>query len=669
LRLTVLRVLAAAAVVWSTAAAPVFSAPQSSPLQLLDVPYVPQSEALCGGAAAAMVMRYWGATGIYAESFSDLVDRAAGGIRGDDLIRSIQTRGWQAVSMAGDAPLVQNSLVQRRPPIALIEDRPGRFHYVVVVAWSTKGVILHDPARAPFRVLDQQTFLRAWSRSGYWTLVVLPDSASEKTGSASPAEMDEVMPPTAGACGPLVDQGVRLANDGALDDAQRVLETAAGRCPDDVAAWRELAGIHALRKDWRRAAVDARKALARDSRDRHAARILATSLYLEGDQAGALDAWNRIGEPTTDLLDIRGLERTRFRVAARTLGLDPGTLLTSAQLQRAARRLDDMPSVMGSRVSYTPGDNGMAKITAAVIERPLLPTAPLTLVAEGLGMLADREVRVNLASATGGGELFHAAGRWWEARPRFSIGVMAPAPFGGIWGVEGTDERERFGPSSASFQERRRRMAFRVSDWATHALGWESSVAVERWATGTAMSFAGSVQYRLARDRVAVRGGAGAWSGAVRTWTAGSSLDLRSSTTNTGVVWLGRLGGDVVGATAPSVLWPGAGTGHGRRELLRAHPLLHDGVVRAGVFGRGLVHASGEWRRWTRPLLRVIRVAPATFIDIARAYHVPAFADRRAHVDVGAGLRIAVPGAGVLRADVARGLRDGDTALSFAWTR
>ena len=36
----------------------------------LAVPVSPQSEALCGGAAAAMVMRYWGATGVYAESFA-----------------------------------------------------------------------------------------------------------------------------------------------------------------------------------------------------------------------------------------------------------------------------------------------------------------------------------------------------------------------------------------------------------------------------------------------------------------------------------------------------------------------------------------------------------------------------------------------------------------------
>ena len=65
--------------------------------QLLDVPYVLQSEELCGGAAVAMVMRYWGATGIYAESFSSLVDKRARGIKGEDLIRSLHERGWQAV--------------------------------------------------------------------------------------------------------------------------------------------------------------------------------------------------------------------------------------------------------------------------------------------------------------------------------------------------------------------------------------------------------------------------------------------------------------------------------------------------------------------------------------------------------------------------------------------
>ena len=37
-------------------------------LTVLDVPFIAQSELLCGGAAAAMVMRYWGERGVDALS-------------------------------------------------------------------------------------------------------------------------------------------------------------------------------------------------------------------------------------------------------------------------------------------------------------------------------------------------------------------------------------------------------------------------------------------------------------------------------------------------------------------------------------------------------------------------------------------------------------------------
>ena len=119
-----------------------------------------QSEALCGGAAIAMVMRYFGATNVYTETFSALVDQAAGGIRGQDLLQALETRGWHAQSFRGDASLVQSQLAAARPAIALIQDRPGRFHYVVVVGWSNGRVIVHDPARAPFRLLEEKQFTR-----------------------------------------------------------------------------------------------------------------------------------------------------------------------------------------------------------------------------------------------------------------------------------------------------------------------------------------------------------------------------------------------------------------------------------------------------------------------------------------------------------------------------
>jgi outer membrane translocation and assembly module TamA len=125
-----------------------------------------------------------------------------------------------------------------------------------------------------------------------------------------------------------------------------------------------------------------------------------------------------------------------------------------------------------------------------------------------------------------------------------------------------------------------------------------------------------------------------------------------------------------VSDAAPFALWPGAGEGQVRGTLLRAHPLLSDGVVDAAgssAFGRTLTSASAELQRWLeRPAL--VRLGLAGFADLARASRQADFGHTPVHVDVGAGLRIRIPGTpGVLRADVAHGLRDGANALTFGW--
>jgi hypothetical protein len=125
-----------------------------------------------------------------------------------------------------------------------------------------------------------------------------------------------------------------------------------------------------------------------------------------------------------------------------------------------------------------------------------------------------------------------------------------------------------------------------------------------------------------------------------------------------------------VSSAAPLALWVGAGDGHARAPLLRAHPLLHDGVIElagGSAFGRTLVDATIEARRWLdRPAL--LRVAVAGFVDIARASRRGGSGGEAAQADVGGGLRLKVPGlSGVLRVDVAHGLRDGATALTAGW--
>jgi hypothetical protein len=639
--------------------------------QILDVPYLPQTESLCGGAAAAMVMRYWGATAVYADSFADLVDPAAGGIHATDLLRALRDRGWSAESFRGDELSLQRALGARRPAIVLIEDRPARFHYVVILGWTGERVIAHDPARAPFRVLDGRAFMAAWKASGYWTVV--PDPPAQIVSSL-PMRPDDSAPSAVSnettPCGGMIAKGVHLAADGDLQAARSILEAAVRVCPGSAAAWRELAGVHALASDWNAAATEAERAIDVDPTDAHAARILATARYLEDDPEGALDAWNRVGEPIIDLVNINGLERTRYDEAARLMDLRPRQMLTRASLEAARRRLAELPSAQAVRISFRPGENARAQVDAVVVERPFLPASPVAAGVAGLHALTEREIAAAISSPSGGGERLTVAWRWWEHRPRIAARFDAPAPFGGLWGVTASHETQSYALSSATLQETRTRVDFHISNWTTAGLRWETELGVDKWdeTSGQALSIGGALEQRLARDRASMSVSATTWVGGLHASTMGMRAEWRSRRQNIGGVWLAHAGGAITNRASPFALWSGAGTGQGRDALLRAHPLLHDGFIR-GVFGPRLTYGGAEWRQWFAPGARPLRLAPALFLDTARSFDGFPGADERWHYDAGVGLRLAIPGSGVLRFDVAHGLRDGRTAFSMGWLR
>ena len=124
----------------------------------------------------------------------------------------------------------------------------------------------------------------------------------------------------------------------------------------------------------------------------------------------------------------------------------------------------------------------------------------------------------------------------------------------------------------------------------------------------------------------------------------------------------------VASRAAPLALWQGAGTGQGRAGLLRAHPLLTDGVLTGPVFGRELVRGSLEY---VRPVKRTRAggLSIAGFVDAARAWHrLNGLDPSPLYVDAGIGLRVRGPGpGGAIRVDVAHGLRGGGTTLSASW--
>jgi ABC-type bacteriocin/lantibiotic exporter with double-glycine peptidase domain len=154
-------------------------------LRVLDVPFIAQSEALCGGAAAAMVLRYWGERGLVAESFAHLIDANAAGIRTTALVGDLKARGWNALELRGSDALLARQVGEGRPTMVLLEDRPGAFHYVVVVASTSSTVLFHDPARAPYRALARDEFDRRWAVADRWMAVVTPPAGRDASAPES----------------------------------------------------------------------------------------------------------------------------------------------------------------------------------------------------------------------------------------------------------------------------------------------------------------------------------------------------------------------------------------------------------------------------------------------------------------------------------------------------
>ena len=159
---------------------------------LIDVPFVAQTPELCGGAAVSMVLRYWGQRDVFPQDFAPLVSKSEGGIFTGALATAVRDRGWQALVEPADAGTAQSrvraEIDRGRPIIALIAVAPSVHHYIVIVGTTANEVVFHDPARAPFRVLDWATFDREWSGGNRWMMVALPPASASAPAGASASQ-------------------------------------------------------------------------------------------------------------------------------------------------------------------------------------------------------------------------------------------------------------------------------------------------------------------------------------------------------------------------------------------------------------------------------------------------------------------------------------------------
>ncbi len=693
--------LAAAALAWPVPAitgAPSFERSAPRRVQLLDVPYVPQSGELCGGAAVAMVLRYWGEPGVFAEDFAALVQPGDAGIRTGALVQAVDARGWTALPLPGTPAEVEDHLARGRPIITLIRSGSNSFHYVVLVARANGWVILHDPLAGPFRAMRESEFDAAWSASGGWALLILPPRGADEEGAPDlgPGRTPDLTPDRAqdparvvhssfaasDDCGVMVEAGIISAAHGNDAEAERTFLAAHSLCPASAAPLRELAGLRFRAEDWAGASRLAGRALELDSSDTNARRILAGSCFLMGDVEGALRAWNHLSEPRTDLTRIDGLTRIRYSAVTDQLDLPPGRLLTPRSFRQARRRLAEVPAQSGFRLSLRPLPEGNAQVNVTLLERPAVFDGPWDVGSVGIKALTRREITLDVASPTGNGELWTAGWRWWTNRPRVSLSLAVPAAGRrpGIWRLDGYWEQQTYaGAYSVSSdtteeevgREERRRTALSFSDWLGPDFRFEIGAALDKWVDrGSHVSLEGSIEIRLWRDRLGFGARGAGWAalaGGAPFQAGDLSMRWCSDGVERGEAWQARFGIATTTSQAPLALWSGAGTGYGRAPLLRAHPLLDDGVVQGRAFGRTLLHGTIEKQAWFAGV-GPLQIGWALFADGAKPWHTGR-ADRVPwQVDGGTGLRLRGPGMnGQFRIDAARGFNDGSSALSVAW--
>jgi hypothetical protein len=642
----------------------------------LTVPYLPQTEALCGGAAAAMVFRFWGDRHADVQQFESLVDSHAGGIADAALIDAIRARGWSAQRLAGSLATIREQVEAGHPLILLLEDRPSRYHYVVAVGSDDQQVFVHDPTWGPSRRLSVVELMRRWKPTGFWTLLVTKGNAvrpATPNADTSVRASDRDLT----VCDRLLNEALdKIAADGP-GVADEVLKTVSRKCPNENAPLRELAGIRFSQQRWGEAATLAERALDRNARDAYAWDVLGSSRFILDDADGALQAWNHIDKPTIDSVQITGLTRTRYAFVTRIAALAPNTLLTARQLSLADRRIHELPDRLAAAVGYRPGDDGFATVNVDLVERSRRPHSPVEWTAFGVQAAVEREISVAIPGNTGQGELWEASWRWWNGRPRIAARFSAPRAgrLGGIWRVDGSWEAQTYavqqnGARSEPVREEQAHGAISLSNWLTPNLRFEASVGMDGWdqearfgaATFRTAFASGTMERRLVADRVTVAGAATAWAplrGGASFHAASIRTTARTSLVPSTVVALADVRAEFASAMAPLAIWSGAGDGRARPGLLRAHPLLDDGVIEGPVFGRRVQSATLELQRWLqRPQLA--RIAIAVFADTAHASdRLEAATGRPFQVDVGSGLRFQLPGSDrTFRIDYAHGLRD-----------
>ena len=329
------------------------------------------------------------------------------------------------------------------------------------------------------------------------------------------------------------------------------------------------------------------------------------------------------------------------------MAIQPNMLLTAEIFDRARRRLGELPDHAVTRLAVKPEADGFATVDVVVLEIAAVPHGPVEWAGAVGRTVANREIDVSVPGVSGQGEVWSAGWRWWQQSARRQRRVRRAAVR--TDGRGSGDSRARgsrtptAAPLDSTIVESRTHGGLTVSDWLPHRLRYTVSTGLDAWSGGRkAASIGAGLEHQAFSDRLTLSIDATQWAplaGGAAFRSAGARAIARSSAGTSGWVARGAIGVERVSDEAPIALWPGAGEGQVRAPLLRAHPLLNDGIIDltpSSAFGRTLAFGSAEVQRWLeKPTLA--RLGLAAFTDVARASRQSVDRASPVQVDVGVG--------------------------------
>jgi hypothetical protein len=228
--------------------------------------------------------------------------------------------------------------------------------------------------------------------------------------------------------------GVALSRLERLDEAERVLDSAAARHPQDKRFPQALAGVAFRRGDYVATRAHLRRAMQLDPGDPYTLDFLATLYLLEGNLEAALLRWNQMGKPLLGNVVTEPAPRLRPQVLDNTLRMAPGSVLLLEELHAARARLEMLNAFRRADFELQAREDGRFDLNFRPIPRLDLRTSRVAGAIAFFRGLPYQTVYPELFNLDEAGLNLLGLVRWDAERRRVGLTLTAPLAGDPAWG-------------------------------------------------------------------------------------------------------------------------------------------------------------------------------------------------------------------------------------------